>query len=73
MGAKLGNASKYKNISSSSPLFGIAIQEDILIRKGDSSALAELLNNTWATLEDGTPLITANMMDKVKYFFSYYC
>ena len=54
-----------KTFPSSSPLFGIAIQEDILIRRQViAQPSAELLNNTWATLEDGTPLITANMMDK---------
>ena len=53
-----------KKFPTSSPLYGITIQEDILIkRQVIAQPSAELLNNTWATLEDGTPLITANMLD----------
>lgn len=54
-----------KDFPNSSPLFGINIQNDISIKK---QVIAEpspdLLNNTWATLEDGTPLITAKIMEK---------
>ncbi len=54
-----------------SPLYGITIQDDILINK---QVIAEpspnLLNNTWASLKDGTPLITAKKIDKgINIFF----
>ena len=54
-----------KDFPNSSPLFGIKIQNDISINK---QVIAEpstnLLYNTWATLKDGTPVITAKNLGK---------
>jgi len=54
-----------------SPLYGITIQDDIIINK---QVIAEpspnLLDKTWASLKDGTPLITAEQINKgINVFF----
>jgi len=54
-----------KKFSNTSPLFGINIDRDILIKKQViAEPSADLISKTWASLEDGTPLITAENYDK---------
>jgi hypothetical protein len=48
-----------------SPLSGIEINSDILINKQViAEPSAELINKTWASLKDGTPLITGQAIQK---------
>ena len=54
-----------KTFSKRSPLFGIKIDKDILIKKQViAEPSSDLITKTWATLEDGTPLITGEKYDK---------
>ncbi len=52
------------HLNASSPFFGIEAARDVLIKK-QLLALqeAKLEEKTWATLEDGTPLVTAEQRD----------
>ena len=54
-----------KEFSKESPLFGVNIDSDILIQKQViAEPSTDLISKTWATLEDGTPLITGEKYDK---------
>ncbi len=54
-----------KNFPKGSPLFGINIDSDILIEKQViAEPSSDLISKTWATLEDGTPLITGEKYEK---------
>jgi hypothetical protein len=54
-----------KEFPINSPLNGIEINDDIIINKQViAEPSAELANKTWASLKDGTPLITGNNNQK---------
>ena len=62
-----------KTFTKNSPLYGVNIDNDILIKKQViAEPSSDLFNKTWASLEDGTPLITGQKYDKGwndKYFY----
>ena len=54
-----------KTFTKNSPLYGVNIDNDILIKKQViAEPSSDLFNKTWASLEDGTPLITGQKYDK---------
>ncbi|MGQ0527097.1 MAG: DUF4159 domain-containing protein [Alphaproteobacteria bacterium] len=50
---------KLRRFSENSPLAGIMMPADITIRRQILAESADLADKTWASLDDGTPLITA--------------
>jgi len=56
---------KLSHFNDASPLAGIAISEDIMIKKQLLAQPSEdLPSKSWATLDDGTPLVTADSLDR---------
>ena len=54
-----------KEFKKESPFYGIKIQNDIFIERQVIAEPSQELNSlTWASLEDGTPLITAQKIQK---------
>ncbi len=59
------NPVKIDDFPENSPFYGIAIEDDIFVKRQILAEPSdELENKSWALLEDGTPLVTA---DKRKY------
>ena len=59
------NPPKLKEFPAASPLNGLKIAEDIAVRRQIlPEAAQDLEAKTWASLDDGTPLITASSLDK---------
>ena len=55
---------KLLEFNEASPLAGIEIREDIIIKQQLlAEPSADLASKTWAALDDGTPLITADALD----------
>ena len=59
------DAPKLASFAETSPLYGIEIREDIVVRQQILPVQSDdLEDKIWARLDDGTPLITASALDK---------
>ncbi len=55
---------KLQSFNKNAPLAGIALREDIIIKQQLlAEPVQDLADKTWAVLDDGTPLITADRLD----------
>jgi hypothetical protein len=56
---------KLAPFNENSPFFGIELNDNITVKRQMlADPIQDIEDKTWAKLEDGTPLITANTMDK---------
>ena len=59
------NPPKLKEFPQTSPLYGLAVPDDIVVRRQIlPEPVQDLEEKTWALLDDGTPLITASPLEK---------